>query len=154
MEALVAVERGEVDSVQSGYEPLVDPTLFRKLCAIQKELLPSCSIRQSRGPTVDLVAQVLSGEVDAALVTLPVFGGGLNMSRCGWETEPGPGRHLISSAYLWYLRNPCGGLVEYYTNEDSPDAAWVPREHESTPENFAEGAIVGGIDAKTRRQKR
>lgn len=83
-----------------------------------------------------------------------VFGGGLHMSRCGWETEMGPGRHPISSAYFWYFRNPCGGLVEYYSNEDSLDAAWVPREHESTPENFAEWAIAGGLDGKTRRQKR
>lgn len=83
-----------------------------------------------------------------------VFGGGLHMSRCGWETDIGPGRHPISSAYFWYFRNPNGGLVEYYSNEDSLDAAWVPREHESTPENFAEWAIAGGLDGKTRRQKR
>jgi catechol-2,3-dioxygenase len=83
-----------------------------------------------------------------------VFGGGLHMSRCGWETEMGPGRHPISSAYFWYFRNPNGGLVEYYSNEDSLDAAWVPREHESTPENFAEWAIAGGLDGRTRRQKR
>jgi catechol 2,3-dioxygenase-like lactoylglutathione lyase family enzyme len=83
-----------------------------------------------------------------------VFGGGLNMSSRGWETEIGPGRHPISSAYFWYFKNPCGALVEYYSNEDSLDGNWVPREHESTPANFAEWAIAGGLDAKTRRQKR
>lgn len=83
-----------------------------------------------------------------------VFGGGLHMSRCGWETDIGPGRHPISSAYFWYFKNPNGAKVEYYSNEDSLDENWVPREHESTPENFAEWAIVGGLDAKTRRQKR
>ncbi|MEO7404119.1 MAG: VOC family protein, partial [Burkholderiales bacterium] len=30
-----------------------------------------------------------------------VFGGGLHISRCGWETQIGPGRHPISSAYFW-----------------------------------------------------
>ena len=83
-----------------------------------------------------------------------VFGGGLHMSRCGWETDIGPGRHPISSAYFWYFKNPNGAKAEYYSNEDSLDENWVPREHENTPENFAEWAIVGGLDAKTRRQKR
>lgn len=83
-----------------------------------------------------------------------VMGGGLHMSRCGWETDIGPGRHPISSAYFWYFKNPNGAKVEYYSNEDSLDENWVPRELEHTPENFAEWAIVGGLDGKTRRQKR
>ncbi len=49
-----------------------------------------------------------------------VFGGGLHFSRCGWETQLGPGRHPISSAYFWYFRNPAGGLIEYYADEDEP----------------------------------
>ena len=47
-----------------------------------------------------------------------VFGGGLHMSRCGWDTELGPGRHPISSAIFWYFVSPAGALVEYYTDED------------------------------------
>jgi len=35
-----------------------------------------------------------------------VFGGGMNMSRQGWDTQLGPGRHPISSAYFWYFKNP------------------------------------------------
>ena len=31
--------------------------------------------------------------------------------------------------------------------------AWKPREFESKPENFAEWAILGGIDGVSRRQK-
>ena len=83
-----------------------------------------------------------------------VFGGGMNVSRCGWETDIGPGRHPISSAYFWYFRNPNGGMVEYYSDEDHLNEEWVPREYEPTPENFAEWAISGGLDGKTRRQKR
>ncbi len=82
-----------------------------------------------------------------------VFGGGLNMSRCGWETEIGPGRHPISSAYFWYIKSPCGGSVEYYADEDYLTAAWQPREFEPAAENFAEWAISHGIDGATRRQK-
>ncbi len=82
-----------------------------------------------------------------------VFGGGLHISRCGWETQLGPGRHPISSAYFWYFRNPAGALVEYYADEDELTAAWVPREFEPGPSVFAEWAIDGGLDGRTRRQK-
>ncbi len=83
-----------------------------------------------------------------------VFGGGLHISRCGWETELGPGRHPISSAYFWYVKNPAGGLIEYYTDEDQLDGAWEPRDFQQGPEVFAEWAVVGGIDGKSRRAKR
>lgn len=82
-----------------------------------------------------------------------VFGGGLHISRCGWTTQVGPGRHPISSAYFWYVSNPCGGLAEYYADEDYLTGDWRPREDwDPTPENYAEWAITGGLDARTRRQ--
>jgi catechol 2,3-dioxygenase-like lactoylglutathione lyase family enzyme len=82
-----------------------------------------------------------------------VFGGGMHISRCGWETQLGPGRHPISSAYFWYFRNPAGALIEYYADEDQLTAAWQPRAFEPGPTVFAEWAIEGGIDGHTRRQK-
>ncbi len=82
-----------------------------------------------------------------------VFGGGLAFSRCGWETQLGPGRHPISSAYFWYFKNPAGALVEYYADEDQLTAAWQPREFEPGPTVFAEWAVAGGLDGHTRRQK-
>lgn len=81
-----------------------------------------------------------------------VFGGGLHVARCGWRTEVGPGRHPLSSAYFWYVHNPAGGMAEYYADEDWCTAAWEPRAWKRTPENFAEWAIAGGLDATTRRQ--
>ena len=81
-----------------------------------------------------------------------VFGGGLNVARCGWRTEVGPGRHPLSSAYFWYVHNPAGGLAEYYADEDWCTADWEPRAWKRTPENFAEWAIAGGLDGTTRRQ--
>lgn len=81
-----------------------------------------------------------------------VFGGGLHVSRCGWQTELGPGRHPISSAYFWYFRNPAGGLIEYYADEDELTGDWQAREFEPGPTVFAEWAIDGGIDGNTRRQ--
>lgn len=81
-----------------------------------------------------------------------VFGGGLHISRKGWTTEIGPGRHPISSAFFWYVKCPAGGLAEYYADEDYVTAAWKPRELTPSAENFAEWAITGGIDGNTRRQ--
>ena len=85
--------------------------------------------------------------------TTLVFGGGLHFSRCGWETQLGPGRHPISSAYFWYFKNPAGALCEYCADEDQLTAAWQPRDFEPGPTVFAEWAVAGGLDGHTRRQK-
>ena len=82
-----------------------------------------------------------------------VFGGGLHMSRCGHETQLGPGKHPVSSAFFWYFKSPAGALVEYYTDEDVLTENWSPRDFEPGPTVFAEWAIAGGIDGVTRRQK-
>jgi catechol 2,3-dioxygenase-like lactoylglutathione lyase family enzyme len=81
-----------------------------------------------------------------------VFGGGLHISRCGWQTVIGPGRHPVSSAFFWYFRNPAGGMAEYYADEDVLTGAWRPREMAPTAHEFAEWAIIGGLDGHTHRQ--
>ena len=70
--ALIAIERGEIASVRFGCSPLVDPNLFRHFCAAHKELLPTCPIRPTHGDTAQLAEEVLAGAVDAAIVTLPL----------------------------------------------------------------------------------
>jgi catechol-2,3-dioxygenase len=82
-----------------------------------------------------------------------VFGGGMHIARCGWDTQLGPGRHPISSAYFWYFKSPAGGAVEYYADEDVLTEKWQPRDFTPSPELFAEWAITGGLDGKSRRQK-
>jgi catechol 2,3-dioxygenase-like lactoylglutathione lyase family enzyme len=82
-----------------------------------------------------------------------VFGGGLAFSAKGHATQLGPGRHPISSAYFWYFKCPAGGLVEYYADEDQLTEAWTPRDFEPGPTVFAEWAVDGGLDGRTRRQK-
>lgn len=82
-----------------------------------------------------------------------VIGGGIAMSRGGWKTEIGPGRHPISSAYFWYFHSPLGPPLEYYADADFCTEAWQPAAFERKPELFAEWAIAGGIDGTTRRQR-
>ena len=82
-----------------------------------------------------------------------VVGGGLAMSRKGWKTEIGPGRHPISSAYFWYFENPLAAPLEYYADDDYCTEDWKPQAFERKPELFAEWAIAGGLDGVTRRQK-
>lgn len=74
-----------------------------------------------------------------------LFGGGLHMTRQGWETALGPGRHPISSCYFWYFKCPSGGAAEYDFDSDVVDSRWVPGEFEQTPENFAEWCLAEGM---------
>lgn len=74
-----------------------------------------------------------------------LFGGGNNMTRNGWDTMLGPGRHPISSCYFWYFKNPCGGAAEYDFDSDVVDDNWKPSDWESTPENFAEWCLAEGM---------
>lgn len=72
MEALIAIERGDIASVRFGCAPFVDRDLFGKFCAIHREILPACRIRPTHGDTSQLAEEVAAGMVDAALVTLPL----------------------------------------------------------------------------------
>ena len=74
-----------------------------------------------------------------------LFGGGLNMTRLGWKTALGPGRHPISSCYFWYFHSPCGGAAEYDFDSDVVDANWQPGVFQQTPEVFAEWCLADGM---------
>ena len=72
IDALVAIERGEVSLVRFGCSPLVDEKLFRSFCTLHKELLPKCTVRPTHGDAAQLAQEVLGGIVDAAIITLPL----------------------------------------------------------------------------------
>ena len=72
IEALVAIDRGEIAAVRFGCAPLVDQSLFRSFCGMHKEILPDCSIRPTHADPAQLAEEVVSGVVDAAIVTLPL----------------------------------------------------------------------------------
>ena len=74
-----------------------------------------------------------------------LFGGGLNMTRRGWRTALGPGRHPISSCYFWYFHSPCGGAAEYDFDSDLVDERWQPGTFQQTPEVFAEWCLAEGM---------
>lgn len=72
-----------------------------------------------------------------------VFAGGLYFDRKGWDTEVGPGRHPVSSAYFWYFKSPCEGAVEYYTDSDHVTENWKPTNFRVN--RFSEWHLVDGI---------
>jgi DNA-binding transcriptional LysR family regulator len=70
--ALVAIDRGEIDAVRFGCAPSVDLSLFRSFCSLHKEILPQCTIRPTHADPAQLAEEVVNGLVDAAIVTLPL----------------------------------------------------------------------------------
>ena len=72
-----------------------------------------------------------------------VFGGGVRMRELGYETDVGPGRHPVSSAYFWYFRSPLGGSVEYFADSDYATDAWKPRSIEGV--RFSQWHVQDGV---------
>jgi DNA-binding transcriptional LysR family regulator len=72
IDAIVAVERNEINLIRLGSTPLVDESVVRRFYSLHKELLPGCVIRPTHGDTTQLAQEVLTGLVDAAIVSLPL----------------------------------------------------------------------------------
>jgi DNA-binding transcriptional LysR family regulator len=72
IDAIMAIERGEIASVCCASSSLVDQALFRELCSMQKRLVPTAVIRPTHGDMPQLIEEVHAGAVDIALVTLPL----------------------------------------------------------------------------------
>ena len=72
IDALIAIERGEIGLVRFGSTSLVDQNLFRNFCALHKELLPRIAVRPTHGDAAQLAKEILDGMVDAAIITLPL----------------------------------------------------------------------------------
>ena len=70
--ALIAIDRGQVRTLNLGCAPFVDPELFRVACEIHKEVVPSCPIRPTHGDAMQLVEELVQGEIDAAIMTMPI----------------------------------------------------------------------------------
>jgi DNA-binding transcriptional LysR family regulator len=72
IDALIAIERGEVSRICFGSTPLADQYLFQSFCKLHKEILPTCIVRPTHGDAAQLAQEVLDGMVDAAIITLPL----------------------------------------------------------------------------------
>jgi DNA-binding transcriptional LysR family regulator len=72
IDALGAIERGEINTICCGSSSLVDQELFRALCSMHRTLLPSAAIRPTHGDVPQLIEEIRAGAVDVALVTLPL----------------------------------------------------------------------------------
>ena len=71
IDALIAIERGQISTIRLGATALVDQELFRSFCSMHKTILPSASVRPTHGDTMHLAEEILAGTVDAAVITLP-----------------------------------------------------------------------------------
>jgi LysR family hydrogen peroxide-inducible transcriptional activator len=60
-----------------GFSSFVDHDLYEMVCSVHTALYPTCEIKSQGGDNVELLALLDSGEIDAALLTLPVSGAGL-----------------------------------------------------------------------------
>jgi len=72
IDALIAIERGEISTIRLGCSPLVDQQLFSSLCTTHKAILPTASVRPTHGDTMQLAEEIRTGAVDAAVITLPL----------------------------------------------------------------------------------
>ncbi|HEY0757868.1 MAG TPA: LysR family transcriptional regulator [Acidisarcina sp.] len=70
--ALVAIERGEIQTLRFGCTSLIDQGLFHTCCQLHREILPQCPILPTHGDMPQLEQELVAGEIDAAVVTLPV----------------------------------------------------------------------------------
>jgi DNA-binding transcriptional LysR family regulator len=77
--ALIAIDRGQDQTFSLGCSPFVDPELLHLVCKMHKELHPRCPIRPTHSDTVQLLEELVSGELDAAILTLPISDSGLQV---------------------------------------------------------------------------
>ena len=77
-----------------------------------------------------------------------VIGGGQFLTKRGWRSQVGPGRHYISSACFWYFESPLGGALEYCADEDIVTDKWRTREFEVGPDMFSEWTFNAGSTFK------
>jgi DNA-binding transcriptional LysR family regulator len=71
--ALIAIERREIKAFRFGCTSLIEQGLFHTCCQMHKEIMPHCPILPTHGDIQQLEEELANGEIDAALVTLPVI---------------------------------------------------------------------------------
>ncbi|MEO7028143.1 MAG: LysR family transcriptional regulator [Acidobacteriaceae bacterium] len=67
-----ALHRVKFAPMRLGFSSFVDHALYEMVCSVHTSLFPACEIKPESGDPVELLLRLERGEIDAALVTLPV----------------------------------------------------------------------------------
>ena len=59
-----------------GFSSFVDHALFEMVCSVHTSLFPACEIKPQSGDNVEILLLLEAGEIDAAVLTLPVKAAG------------------------------------------------------------------------------
>lgn len=124
IDAVVSIERNEISAVRLGSTSLVDESVFRRFCALHKELLPACVIRPTHGDPSQLVQEVLTGVVDAAIVTLPLANSDLHIEELRRERIVVclRGDHPLAAKAAIPISELQNSLTIFYNPERHPEA--------------------------------
>jgi DNA-binding transcriptional LysR family regulator len=155
IEALIAIERGDITAVRFGCSPLVDHALFHDFCKMHKEFLPNCEIRPERSDTTQLIEDVVTGVIDAAIVTLPIENAALRVEElkrdrlvvCLRKDHPLAAKGPSPAASQETLRILCSYLFKHRANS-SRDNECIPIPGDLMREYYeqrtSEGSLIIG----------
>lgn len=72
VKAVQAIQQTSLHPFKLGFSPFVEQNVLGEVCSAYRELFPKSVIEPESGDTDELVMSLRAGEIDAALVTLPL----------------------------------------------------------------------------------
>lgn len=72
VKAVQAIQQTSLHPFKLGFSPFVEQNVLGEVCSAYRELFPKSVIEPESGDTDELVRSLRAGEIDAALVTLPL----------------------------------------------------------------------------------
>jgi DNA-binding transcriptional LysR family regulator len=79
--ATLASHHKAIAPLRIGFSPFIDRALLQTVCSAHLALFPNCEITPKSGDSVELLSLLERGVIDAALLTLPANGIGLNIDQ-------------------------------------------------------------------------
>jgi DNA-binding transcriptional LysR family regulator len=76
--ALIAVDRGRIETLKIGSAPFIDAALLDLACQLHRKIMPNCVVWPTHGNSSQLIDELLTGELDVALLTAPIHESQLN----------------------------------------------------------------------------
>jgi len=76
-----ASHHGTIAPLRIGFSPFIGRALLQMVCSAHLALFPNCEITPKSGDAVELLSLLETGAIDAALLTLPANGIGLNIDK-------------------------------------------------------------------------